>query len=1271
MDEDQLWLSEEDSEDDRLDDPTLFTMALTYQGPPGEFRTRNRPGERQRPHVSVYQAGPRKKPAFTVSCNAKAMIHGKLRADSSKMATLLVYEFRFRSYKGARLKEADISFEFEPRPRGTGRISVAKVRPDGVHKMEKIEQAEGKDIQAGVSVGVMQTAGLEVGVGHSVEKVAKYHTVITGDRPQDEWGDFYKARWSLTENKAQADGIPSELTTCVLLERDDDQDFVCVPIISVKANFLTTVATLFSARDPDDPVYFSVDEPPFDLLEGRVKIDRDSLGATDLDQLWDCTMYNDYQGWIEVVELLEKGEVHWENMDNKDKLSLAYHDANNTARPTFLHKLAQEWGNDVFRNLSMETRENIALFLLDKERRHAHKRDDPILSVAIGYHTTDFIEFIIANRPKMLRGLLMDTDVKGMNCLHKAFKDTLLLDWKNFEKKDKLISTMSRIMSLLEHADVASIIAKDNFGNTPIHYAMDYRLCHISTEYKHYGRDYTYEGIIRALFSLLTQEKSAMRNMELLFNNKRIDHKTRQMTALEVLEKDLKPTRKETMKEDYRDSSKGAKRRTLRGPASRTFTGMNEDSLKAALPIRFAATPSGPLRPQSPSRGTGPPMAPMATEKDHYLKMTKLESLVRIPTRTSDTKQDDVQLKAVPEAEKSTTTGNPEVSKPTGIVYPSEEEKQVAERILGFLKSFFIRNYTNRDAKDLLYGKRASDKNLFFDASHLRGRSVSEVVQLIDKIYRAGGFEDTLSYVRIPFLVSEAPRSPQIQRPNIANEKRQLKKGPISREPKGRDTLVEVFKALVKVKVRRILRLQVEDNADDWSHTDTAIEQAIKGYDQYSNATDRPALEIEEWDWCKPDINLDHIHLHWSGNQSVLYGWASNENGIPLICRNNNSLLSKITLHAYQVCLLPFVKPRSDAWLEAMHRFRGALSGMHHSGLLTEPQRVKVALIDDGIDLHEFNAYNDAATYTGLSYCSGSECDADAWWKSTGGHGTIMANMISRINPWVHLEVIKIQSGPAFSHGDGARSISPSSAADAINAAVTREADIISMSWTITNLGFRMALASNNISNEEDNQKYADQSDLNLLREAITNAVKNDIRLLICAAADDVRLNGDNTLPYSQAPAQILRIGAAGPLANRDPGSGSGDSITYYLPGNQVAEDQKPHSAKPVVYHNGSSVSTALAAGLASLITYCAHCLHSCGAGDEYQGWALALRNHTNMRKAFNSINRYCGWKDDDKIVAVWDLFGDKGSRLEKANDNHEKIRVLKEMVTYLCQDVR
>ncbi|GKZ72723.1 hypothetical protein AnigIFM60653_007802 [Aspergillus niger] len=299
MEEDEIWLSEEEDEyeDEDFTDSSSFTMALTYQGPPGEFRTRNRPGEIQRPHVSVFHAGPRRKSAFAVSCNATAMVHGLMGGESLKKATLLVYEFKFRSYRGARLKGADITFEFQPQPGGTGRVEIVKVRPERPYTAQESEQTVGNGIKAGVNGGFMQAVGLELGAEHSVEKVAKFYTVVTGDRQQNDWGEYDQARFSLSENKSQQDGIPSTLTACILLERDDEE-FVCVPSISVEPDFRTTVATLFSTRDPDDPVYFDGNSPPFDRREqeNRIAIDPANLGATDLDQLWGFSMFHKYHG---------------------------------------------------------------------------------------------------------------------------------------------------------------------------------------------------------------------------------------------------------------------------------------------------------------------------------------------------------------------------------------------------------------------------------------------------------------------------------------------------------------------------------------------------------------------------------------------------------------------------------------------------------------------------------------------------------------------------------------------------------------------------------------------------------------------------------------------------------------------------------------------------------------------------------------------------------------------------------------------------------------
>ena len=233
-----------------------------------------------------------------------------MEPSSTKQATLLVYEFKFNSYRGARIKEANILFEFHPAERQSGGPSVSQVRPRGVHKMEQTTQKEKSKL--GIELSVIPqfprgSAGLELANDESVEKVTNDYTVVTGDNPQsDDWGNFYQARFTFSENQSRKTGIPCELTACILLERDDDQDFGCRPYVEVKPDFATMIRSLFSTRAADDPILFSVEEAPFNELDGQVDIDINNLGAIDLDMLWDCTMYSNYSEAVKSSKPVKK-----------------------------------------------------------------------------------------------------------------------------------------------------------------------------------------------------------------------------------------------------------------------------------------------------------------------------------------------------------------------------------------------------------------------------------------------------------------------------------------------------------------------------------------------------------------------------------------------------------------------------------------------------------------------------------------------------------------------------------------------------------------------------------------------------------------------------------------------------------------------------------------------------------------------------------------------------------------------------------------------------
>lgn len=225
------------------------------------------------------------------------MIHGNMGAPSRKSATLLVYELKFNSYNGARIKEADIILEFRAAEGLAGGPSVHRINPTGLQKMEETTENESwsKRVELSAKPPVAPVeAGLSASGENSIEKVTKHHTIVIGDMPQDDWGNFYQARFNLYENKSQKTGIPSKLVVCILLERENDDDFYCDPYLKVTPDFTTEIKSVFSKRTPDEEIWFSVEEPSYNTLDDRVTIDPDNLGATNLNDIWDCTMYYKY-----------------------------------------------------------------------------------------------------------------------------------------------------------------------------------------------------------------------------------------------------------------------------------------------------------------------------------------------------------------------------------------------------------------------------------------------------------------------------------------------------------------------------------------------------------------------------------------------------------------------------------------------------------------------------------------------------------------------------------------------------------------------------------------------------------------------------------------------------------------------------------------------------------------------------------------------------------------------------------------------------------------
>ncbi|KAI0407365.1 hypothetical protein F4802DRAFT_19209 [Xylaria palmicola] len=350
---------------------------------------------------------------------------------------------------------------------------------------------------------------------------------------------------------------------------------------------------------------------------------------------------------------------------------------------------------------------------------------------------------------------------------------------------------------------------------------------------------------------------------------------------------------------------------------------------------------------------------------------------------------------------------------------------------------------------------------------------------------------------------------------------------------------------------------------------------------------------------------------------------------------------------------------RQHSWVDAMDKFRGALASM----LLPMPipkERVRVALIDDGVNLGSVDMYGNIANITGLSFHPPGRHTENPWHCSSGGHGTVMANMILRINPWVDLIVIKLHCG--VSHNQR-RTISARSAAGAIRAAIDFKVKIISVSWTIE------------YSSETEKVAGAKRNDLNLLKESIDEVKRQGI-LMFCSASDDIQTTAMRVLPYSRQPEHIFRIGAALSLGQRDPMTENPDRIDWYFPGNQVAEARNPRSQAPVKYHDGSSAGTALAAGLASLIMFLARLVkeHYTLANDahkakEFEGFAQGLEDRTRMKQALEAIRKKGNFQHDPKFLPVWATFNAVTDTLTQTKDPGVRWKKLEDLVRSLCSE--
>ncbi|KAM0329394.1 hypothetical protein ACHAQA_004701 [Verticillium albo-atrum] len=325
---------------------------------------------------------------------------------------------------------------------------------------------------------------------------------------------------------------------------------------------------------------------------------------------------------------------------------------------------------------------------------------------------------------------------------------------------------------------------------------------------------------------------------------------------------------------------------------------------------------------------------------------------------------------------------------------------------------------------------------------------------------------------------------------------------------------------------------------------------------------------------------------------------------------------AQATSHRWLDTTDSFADMIQNVWINILRKSRGGPT--RDQPLL---KHVVVALIDDGVDMHDQSLQG--KILDGQTFDHGDDFRVRPYWVSEKGHGTVMANMICRVCPMVKIVAIRLDT--RASSTSSKTSIVVRSAAEAIEAAVEKDAHIISMSWTVS--------------------PPTDADDKEKFDEAMRSAAKKKI-LMFCSSSDGGHYS-DTDYPSASARDSLFRIGAAQDDGLPYSWAGPVDKLDYIFPGVEVVQRSSrptPGGLEKWKPETGSSISTALAAGLAALVVYCVKigALHTqSNPGAKATGVTAAdvelIKMHKNMKQAFDGIG--ASRETQHKFIEVWRLF--------------------------------
>ncbi|EEU42353.1 uncharacterized protein NECHADRAFT_40446 [Fusarium vanettenii 77-13-4] len=370
-----------------------------------------------------------------------------------------------------------------------------------------------------------------------------------------------------------------------------------------------------------------------------------------------------------------------------------------------------------------------------------------------------------------------------------------------------------------------------------------------------------------------------------------------------------------------------------------------------------------------------------------------------------------------------------------------------------------------------------------------------------------------------------------------------------------------------------------------------------------------------------------------------------------------------VTEHQWLTCMERFSGCMGRFWKDTIETSRerlgqgaSAVDGQAAADLERLSKDVVVALIDDGVDSCDPAFSGRAIEGKTFDYQDGG---VGQYYISAKGHGTEMARMILKVCPMASIYSIRLKTH--ISPEKGHSTIDAASAAFAIEAALEKKASIISMSWTIPV--------------PEDGSK-----EKQLLDAVLERACRQKV-LMFCSSSDQI--NATEHYPSAYKRQRFFLIGAA-----HDDGSAyghAGKDNDFIFPGVSVNTNggnslplylaDKTSSTKE---STGSSIATALAAGLAAMITYCfkASALGIVSArtqqGKDYisgselvkPGDVDRIAEHEVLKAAFGRF----GNMENGQFIPVWNRFGPASDVLEGEIKYESKLTCVMNLYSNLIE---